>query len=306
MLVSITGASGFIGSYAAGSLKRAGHTVRAYVRESSRRDHIQPFVDEFVVGQQDDLDAYRKLVDGADCVIHDAVDFSVIGKDPIRHFRENLLGSLDLIELARTAGATQFIFVSSVAAVGDIQPEWNGVLDEMHPAWPTSLYGGLKSAVEAHVKAYHHQFGFNVSAWRPAAVYGIDPKLDKTQWGQIVKRIKAGQDFKSDKGGKITHVQDVADALTLAVGDASVSGEIYTLVDCYLYWTRVAQIAAELTGSDSAITPATGDGPKNQFDCTKAIDFFNRHGNSVALRRGVEGVRAYVKELLAELDAAKQ
>jgi len=46
-----------------------------------------------------------------------------------------------------------------------------------------------------------------------------------------------------------------------------------------------------------------GAGPKNQFDCAKAIDFFNRHGNTLALRRGEAGVREYVAELLARPSA---
>ena len=40
----------------------------------------------------------------------------------------------------------------------------------------------------------------------------------------------------------ITHVQDVADALTLAVGDESVAGQFFNLVDQYIYW----QVAGEI------------------------------------------------------------
>jgi hypothetical protein len=60
----------------------------------------------------------------------------------------------------------------------------------------------------------------------------------------------------------------------------------------------VAEIAKELTGSTSTIADRKGSGPKNQFDCSKAIAFFDRHGNGLALRRGVHGVREYVAELL--------
>ena len=41
-----------------------------------------------------------------------------------------------------------------------------------------------------------------------------------------------------------------------------------------------------------------GSGPKNQYDCAKAIAFFDQHGNHNALRRGIGGVREYVAELL--------
>ena len=96
-------------------------------------------------------------------------------------------------------------------------------------------------------------------------------------------------------------MQDVADALALAVGDESVSGQLYNLVDGYMYWQVAAEIATDLIGSGATITDHKGKGPKNQFDCTKAIDFFNRYNNTTALRRGEDGVRAYVAELLAKL-----
>ena len=65
-----------------------------------------------------------------------------------------------------------------------------------------------------------------------------------------------------------------------------------------MYWQRAAEFANEIAGSAATIVDRKGAGPKNQFDCCKAIDFFERHGNSVALRRGLDGVREYVRQLL--------
>ena len=131
-----------------------------------------------------------------------------------------------------------------------------------------------------------------------AAVYGVDPNLSRSQWFDLITTAKQGGTIDAAAGGKITHVQDVADALTLAVGDEQVAGQFYNLVDRYMYWQRAAEFAKELTGSTATIVNRAGGGPKNQFDCTKAIDFFTRHGNTTALRRGEPGVRKYVAELL--------
>lgn len=300
MLVALTGASGFIGSKTAEALTRQGHEVRALVRPTSRRDHITPFVSEWREGDFYDPQSQAGLVAGVDAVIHNALDWDSLEYSPeIGNFQKNVLGSLTLLEQARLANVPQFIFVSSVAAYHEILPAANGRIDETHPTWPSSVYGAYKAAVEPHLKAYRTTYGMNTSAWRPAAVYGIDPNLPRSQWHDLIKSAKHGGRIDTDKGGKITHVQDVADALTYAVGDDSVAGQFYNLVDGYMYWQVAAEIAKELTASNATIIDRKGPGPKNQFDCAKAIAFFDRHGNPAALRRGPDGVREYVNELAA-------
>ena len=302
MIVALTGASGFIGSYTAKALHAAGHQVHALVRSTSRRDHIEPYVARFIEGDAADPQAIAGVVAGAEAVIHDAVDWDALRRSPISNFESNVAGSLRLLEAARLAGANQFLFVSSVAVHHEILDSAGGRIDETHPTWPSGIYGAYKAAIEPHLKSYHVTYGMNTSSWRPAAVYGVDPNLKRSQWHDIiVAASRNGGMVDTSNGGKITHVQDIADALTLALGDSSVAGQFYNLVDGYMYWQVAAEIAKELSGSDAEIINRKGHGPKNQFDCKKAIEFFNRHGNSKALRRGELGVRAYVAELLQTL-----
>lgn len=296
MLVALTGASGFIGSYTAKALHDAGHEVRALVRGTSRRDHIEPYVAEFREGDAADPQALAGLVAGAEAVIHNAVDWDAVARSPVTHFERNVMGSLRLLEAARQAGAEQFLFVSSVAVYDEVLPDRR--LDEAHPTWPGGLYGAYKASIEPFLKSYHAEYGLNTSAWRPAAVYGVDPVRRKSQWHDLIHTARAGGRIDTPAGGKITHVQDVADALTLAVGDAAVAGQFYTLVDCYMYWQTAAEHAKAISGSNAEIVDRKGSGPKNQFDTRKAIEFFDRHGNPTALRRGHDGVREYVAELL--------
>lgn len=296
MLIAITGASGFIGSYTVRALTNAGHTVRALVRPSSRRDHIEQHVAEWREGDAGDPQALAGLVAGVDAVIHNAADWDALERSPVTHFEKNVMASLRLLEAARVAGAEQFLFVSSVAVYQDILQDRK--LDEAHPTWPGSLYGAYKASVEPFLKAYHTTYGLNTSAWRPAAVYGVDPALKQSQWYDLIETARRGGRVDTGAGGKITHVQDVADALTLAIGDPATAGEFYNLVDGYMYWQTAAEIAKEISGSSAEILDRKGSGPKNQFDTQKAVDFFNRHNNQTALRRGQQGVREYVAELL--------
>ena len=86
--------------------------------------------------------------------------------------------------------------------------------------WPGGIYGAYKAAIEPHLKAYHVTYGMNTSAWRPAAIYGINPKLDRSQWYDTIRDVKQGTRISIDQGGKITHVQDDAEA------DVRVDGEL--------------------------------------------------------------------------------
>jgi UDP-glucose 4-epimerase len=300
MNVAITGATGFVGSHMVKALKANGHRVRALARRTSRRDHIAAYIDEWTVGEFYDPQAQAGLVAGVDAVIHAAVDYEAAQTMPAHNVTRNVAGALQLLEAARLASVGQFIFVSSGAAYAEILQDRK--LDEDHPTWPDSLYGAYKASIEPFLKAYHAQFGMNTSSWRPVAVYGIAPVLNESRWIDLVRAVKEGKPVSTPAAGKIVHVQDVADALTYAVGDEQVAGRFYNLVDRHMYWQVAAEIAKEeLTGSSSEITDRKGPGPKNTYDTRSTIEFYEQHGNHIAIRRGLDGVRDYVKELLRML-----
>src|SRR5687767_6193604 len=82
MLVALTGASGFVGSYTAAALAGAGHAVRALVRPTSRREHVDRYVAEYREGDQHDPQALAGLVAGVDAVIHASVDWNAREQGP--------------------------------------------------------------------------------------------------------------------------------------------------------------------------------------------------------------------------------
>ena len=298
MLVALTGAHGFLGGYTAAALRRAGHRVRGLIHSEDRL-HKSPHVEEWQVGDQYDLQAQSRLVTGVAAVIQVAIDWKALNDGPIPNFERNMLGSLRLLESCRLAGVPQFLFVSSVEVYHEILPD--RPLDETHPAWPGSLYGAYKSAFELHLKAYHAAYGMNASAWRPATMYGLHPTPQKSLWFDLIKAVRAGEAISTNAGGLLVHVEDVADALALALGDASVAGQLYNLVDFGMDWREAAEIARGLTGSASTIEGRRIPGAALHVDAAKARSFFDRHHYSRALRRGDIGVKDYISALLSRV-----
>jgi nucleoside-diphosphate-sugar epimerase len=299
MLIAITGANGFLGSYTMSALRRAGHRVRALVHTARQRSTSEPVADEWQVGDQYDPQVQFKLAADADAVIQIAIDWDALNRGPVSNFERNMLGSLRLLEASRLAGVKQFLFVSSMDVYYEILSQ--NPINEMHPAWPGSLYGAYKAGLELHLKAYHTAYGMNASAWRPATMYGLNSNLQKSIWFDLVKAVTEGKTISAEAYGNVVHVEDVAEALALAVGDESVAGEYYNLVDFGFEWQEVQEIVRKLT-VERAIRPCPRSrGLPHRFNSAKAIAFFDHHGDGMALRRGREGVEQYIASLLAKL-----
>jgi len=297
MHIALTGVSGFIGSYIARHLHQAGHTVTGLVRSTSRRDHVEQYVDRFVVGDQDDDRVWPQLLDGADCVIHNSIDGAVFhDNNNDRHYQTNLVGSLRLLD---QSAPRQFVYVSSIAVHHDMRPRWHGVIDEDHPLRPLSTYGALKAAVEAHLWAVHYEFGRNTCSLRPCAVYGIDPELERSHGYQVIQKLKRGERISKPGGGKFVHVDDVAAAVVATVGNPAAAGDPYNLVDCYARWADWAQMAAEILGITGVqIDMSSPSQPKNTFS-KDAV-----HSLGVSMDRGQDGIREYLRELVETMSHA--
>lgn len=303
MRVALTGVTGFIGSSIARRLVDAGHEVSGLVRSTSNWQAVQPFCARLIYGDQADETVYHELFDGCDCVIHNSVDWELIRPGYAqrggmrRHLMQNLVGSIRMLELSHPR---QFVYISSIAVHHDMLPRWGGRPDEDHPLRPGSPYGAMKAAVEAHLWAECYERDRNTSAVRPCAVYGIDPKLDRTIGYSIARQLDAEREYLKRGGGKFVHVDDVSAAVAALVGNVAARGQAYNLVDCYARWGDWAQMAAEIMQIRPKIDLSSPASPANEFVVNKA-----RSLAGVRLDRGHAGIRGHLETLIAAMKKAK-
>ncbi len=297
MRVALTGVTGFLGSAMARALHGAGHSVPGGVGAPRAGGGVVGFVVRFVVGDQADEGCWGALLEGADCVVHNSLDWSMMRPEPpdMRgHLRSNLEGSVMLLH---ASGMRQFVFISTMAVHHGMMPRPVGpdgvrVVDEDHPLRPSTEYGAYKAAVEAHLWAEHYGKGRNTSAVRPCAVYGIDRDLPRSHGYREIEALRAGERYARTGGGKFVHVDDVSAAVVGIVGNDAAAGRAFNLVDCYARWADWAAMAARVLEVEADIDFSSPERPENMFDKTAARSL------GVGLDRGHAGIEAHLRGLV--------
>lgn len=291
MLIAITGATGFLGHYIVNHLLKRRDACRCWVRPQADRDG---FVDgdlRWLPGELGDPRAAESLVRGVDAVVHGALAWPPgAGEAPLEFMRLNIMGSLELMDIARRAGVKRFIFISTCAVhekILDDRP-----LDEAHPLWPSSHYGAYKAAVEKFVHSYGLGQGWPICSLRPTGIHGLRRPLEKSRWLGVVQKVMNNEIIDSQWGGKQVHAADVASAVALLLDAPTerIAGEAFNCYDQYVTEERVATIAKQITGSASKIVPY-GKKPKHEIDTRKIQALGMRFGGDASLEY-------YMRELI--------
>jgi len=166
MKVLVTGASGFLGGHVAELLSRRGDHVRALVRKTSNRRHLEGLANvELFDGSVEQVDRVRDAVDGVDAIVHAAGLIKARNTDEF--FAINVGGTANLVEAARGRPLKRFVFVSSLEACG---PSADGDPVPADQENPVTAYGRSKLAAEKVVLSAKDDVP--VVILRPGAIYG--------------------------------------------------------------------------------------------------------------------------------------
>ncbi|QOL82095.1 UDP-glucose 4-epimerase GalE [Pseudooceanicola spongiae] len=174
--VLVTGGAGYIGSHACKALKRAGFvpvTFDSLVTGWEDAVKFGPFEKGDLLDRQRLDEVFAKYQPIA--VMHFAA-LSQVGEsmsEPGLYWRNNVAGSLNLIEAAAAASCMNFVFSSTCATYGE---QDNVVLDENSVQRPINAYGASKKAVEDILANFGAAFGMDHVIFRYFNVAGGDPE----------------------------------------------------------------------------------------------------------------------------------
>ncbi len=182
--ILVTGGAGYIGSHACKALAAAGYTPVTFDNLCTGwQDAVKfgPFEQGDLLDRARLDEVFKKHKPAA--VMHFAA-LSQVGEsmiDPGKYWRNNVSGSLNLIEAAADSGCLNVVFSSTCATYGEHD---NIVLDENTPQKPVNSYGASKRAIEDILENFEASHGVKSVTFRYFNVAGADPEAEVGEFHQ--------------------------------------------------------------------------------------------------------------------------
>lgn len=280
MKTIVTGGAGFIGSHVADALVAADIEVIIIDDLSSGNRANLPSDARFVELDIRDGERVRKLVsdERPDVICHQAAQtsVSVSTREPVRDADINILGSLHLLEAARSVGA-RFVFASTGGAIYGEVPDGELATEDWTPR-PISPYACSKFGFEQYLHAARSEHGLKTTILRYANVYGPrqDPHGEAGVVAIFARRLHAGEAIRVNAmrepgdGGCIrdyVYVDDVVKANLLAVRGI-IESEILNVGTGI--GTSTGELADQLRKHLKSESPVQ-DGPRREGDLERSV-----------------------------------
>ena len=177
--ILVTGGAGYIGSHAVLALQRSGYDV--IILDNlvyGHQDLVETVLKtELIIGDTNDRPLLDQLFSSRkiDAVMHFSA-YAYVGEsvtNPDKYYRNNVVGTLTLLEAMKEAGINKFVFSSTCATYGvpEIVP-----IPEEHPQNPINPYGATKLMVERILSDFDVAYDFKSVRFRYFNAAGADPE----------------------------------------------------------------------------------------------------------------------------------
>ena len=277
MRVLLTGSEGYLGCLLGPELVRDGHSVVGVDTGFYRAGWLYRGVDRTV--ETLDRDVRQLTVEdlrGFDAVVH----MAELSNDPLGDligdvtYEVNHKGSVRLAELAKQAGVSRFVYMSSCSVYGIA----DGKVDETSPINPQTAYGVCKGLVERDVAALAGD-DFSPTFMRNATAFGASPRM---RFDIVLNNLSGlawttGQIAMTSDGSPwrpLVHALDIGKAIrcALAAPRETVHAQVFNVgSDEQNYQVRdiAERVAAAFPGCTTSFGQVGADNRSYRVDFTK-------------------------------------
>ncbi|MBC7086109.1 MAG: GDP-mannose 4,6-dehydratase [Methanomethylovorans sp.] len=229
--ILITGGLGQVGSYLVDALHDKAKITVLDNFSSTTRESVPEGVN-IIKGDIRDRTA-AAFVKKNNIIIHTAAQISVTAsmEDPLFDAQNNVFGTLNMLEAARKASISKFVYISSAAVYGN--PLYIPITED-HPQDPLSPYGVSKLSGEKYCMMYHRAFGLPTCCIRPFNIYSPRQNPENPYSGVIsrfIDKAKAKQSPVVFGDGNQTRdfisVHDIVNMIILLLENEDANGHVF-------------------------------------------------------------------------------
>ena len=317
MNVVLTGAAGFIGFHTGLALLKKKNfvygidDVNPYYDVSLKRDRLSIlrkyknfyFIKKKIEDKKIHSFFKKKKID---VIINLAAQAGVRHslKNPHVYIESNVLGQVNMLELARLLNVKKFIYASSSSVYGGNKNMPFSVNQRVDN--PISLYAASKKSTELVAECYSHLFNMNCIGLRFFTVYGPWGRPDMATF-IFTKNILENKIIEIFNYGKMerdfTYIDDIVQGILGAVKNKNVSGhKIYNLgnsnPEVLMEFVELIEKTLKLNAKKKLLPIQPGDVSKTYADIEeskKDLNFFPKVKISEGIPKFIDWYRKYYK-----------
>lgn len=227
MKIIVTGGAGFIGSHVVRRLAEGGHEVTIvdnfdpFYPRRFKEENLASLPSPLCIVEADicDMKALRQVPGDCEVILHLAAQAGARHsiRDPLKFQMVNVIGTMNVLEMARERSVSHFVFASSSSVYGtNPHVPWQ----EEDLLFPVNPYAASKISGELLGRVYSHLHGIRFVALRLFTVYGPRqrPDLAIRKFVELMLRGEKIPVFGNGSTSRdYTYVDDVVDGIVAAV-----------------------------------------------------------------------------------------
>jgi len=316
--VLVTGADGFIGSHLTEALVSSGlYRVKALVHYNSfnslgwlnKSKALDSKNLEVVSGDIRDHSFVSGIMAGVDNVLHLAALIAIPYSytSPESYVQTNVLGTLNVLEAAKSHGVSRFLHTSTSETYGTARTV---PISEEHPLTAQSPYAATKIAADKLVESFHLSFDMPVVTIRPFNTYGPRQSA-RAVIPTVISQIASGKKQISlgstSPTRDFTYVTDTVSGFETVLQSPKGVGETFNLGTGFevSIWQLVEMIGdimkvdLDIISEESRVRPESSEVERLLSDNSKVKTVFGwqpQHGGLDGFRAGLEKTIAWFNE----------